>query len=654
MFLFYLEYVTVELAINYLEEFLSLVDYLRSAFDKLIWFKEYTNFTQINGEINSIVENGFIVKINSELINEKIEGTEFNTMYFSEEKYKYGFFNKRVFKYNEELFGIHSDQREDRNIENPELRRLLSNYNSFIISEVNYSKSNVLNIIKLVLADESTMKFVHFYGVKSLFLSLDLFLIKSAYSYLGDKSPKYDKKEFKSSLISMSSVEDYRIQFQLSGFWKLLKKYRPRLYTNIYEEEIKQTRIFDFLKRAYLEDTIVKGVVKYRTNGGLIVSIKEFDVFLPGSQVDRVKIENLDDYIGKRISAKVIKINEEIRNVVISRRVLKEKEFEFSRVKLMNKLNAGDILKGKVTNLTSYGAFVDIGGVVGLVHIRDISWELIDHPRDLLKIGEEIEVVVLQIENENEKIFFGLKQLKTNPWEEFYSNFKVGDIVEGIVLNKVDYGVFVTTLSGVIGLAHYAENPLLDRANVLIGDKLNCKILNFKTGEEKLSFYVCNLESKLWLAFTSRFNIGDVVEGEIVKIKSYGLFIKLDENLVGLLHRKNLPNSRKKPNLNSIYSINSKIRVKIIDFNKDRMHISLSKYVINSDHYSEGYICEGKVIEINKGTGIVEFNEEITGICPKRFMKSFNNTQLKLNYVYRFKILKKDEFKNTIYVAHCR
>jgi len=377
------------------------------------------------------------------------------------------------------------------------------------------------------------------------------------------------------------------------------------------------------LKESYKNNETVNGYIKKRVKGGFIVSIG-VPAFLPASHLDLKLVKNLNDYVGKNIKVKILKMNKSRKNIVVSRKShLKEKQSE-QKEKIDNKIYVGAVLKGTVKNITDFGAFIDLGGVDGLLHINDISWKKISHPSELLSKGDEVKVKVTKIEEESNKISLSLKELEENPWDTLDEKINKGDIVEGKVISIVQYGAFIEIAPGVEGLAHISEmswqNDVKHPSDVLeVGEKVEVKILDMDIKNRKISLGIKQVEGDPWDKVLKNYSKGDVIEGEIKNITSFGAFVEIVEGIEGLLHISDIAWERiDKPE--DVLTEGDNVEVKILNINESERKIALGRKQLIEDPWSEmgdkyqvGDTVEVEVIKTTSNNAIVKMENGVQG-----------------------------------------
>jgi len=407
---------------------------------------------------------------------------------------------------------------------------------------------------------------------------------------------------------------------------------------------------------AYKENKTVKGRIKSLVNGGFTVRIDGYFAFLPGSQVELKPIKNYPSYVGKEFEFKVVNINEAKRNAVLSRKVLLEEEERQRQQRIWEKIQEGAILTGKVKNITDYGVFVDLGGVDGLVHITDMSYSRVSHPSELVKLGEEIQVKVIKIEESEgkKKIYLGMKQLTEDPWENIEEKFSVGDIAKGKIVNIVDYGIFVELDKGIEGLVHksevsYDKYPPKIEELYNIGDEVEVKITGINKENRRMSLSIKQTKPYPWENIEERYKPEDIVEGTITGIKEFGVFVKLEDGVEGLIHENDLSwDKEEKPDL----KLGEKIKVKILNIDKEKEKIALGLKQLTKDPWEEvdkkfaaGDVVEAKVVSVKPFGSFVKLDKGIESLVPKG---EYNNLQPKVGETLKVKILRIDKDKKRL------
>ena len=409
---------------------------------------------------------------------------------------------------------------------------------------------------------------------------------------------------------------------------------------------------------------IVKGYIKARTKGGMIVDVFGIESFLPGSQIDVKPITDYDQYVGKTMDFKVVKINPEFKNVVVSHKAIIEEELEKQKREIIKKLEKGQVLEGTVKNITSYGVFVDLGGIDGLIHITDLSWGRINHPSEVVNIGDKIKVVILDFDNERSRIQLGVKQLQPHPWEVLDPELKEGDVVKGKVTVIADYGAFVEIAPGVEGLLHVSEmswSTHLRSAHdfVNVGDEVEVKILQLDRENRKLSLGMKQLTEDPWKNIEEKYPVGSVVKGRVRNFTNFGAFITLEDGVDGLLHNRDLSWDRHIKHPSEVLNIGDEIEVKVLEVDPVGKKISLGLKQLQenpwdkyAEVYKEGEVFEGEVKETSGKGAIVLINGELEAFAPGRHLIKEDGTKLKKGEKAPFKIREFDKEFQKVVVSH--
>ena len=376
----------------------------------------------------------------------------------------------------------------------------------------------------------------------------------------------------------------------------------------------------------YGEGYIVKGIMRHRVKGGLMVDVEGFPAFLPGSQLDVGPVRNMDDFIGQELEVKIIKINLERRNIVVSRRELLLESLRESRGKLMSEMAVNDVRNGIVKNITDFGAFIDLGGVDGLLHITDISWKRISHPSEVLQVGQEIEVVVIGIDKDKERVSLGLKQKTRNPWEDVVEKYPKGSKLTGKVVNLMPYGAFIEIETGVEGLIHVSEMSWTKRVNkasdvLSIGDEVEAVVLEIERENRKISLGLRQKERNPWEVLAEKYPVGKHIVGKVRNMTNYGAFVEIENDIDGMIHVSDMSWTRKINNPNEILKGGQEVEVVILEINAEQQRISLGLKQVENDPWSNidelykvGDVVKGKVTKIAQFGAFVELSNKIDGL----------------------------------------
>jgi len=374
------------------------------------------------------------------------------------------------------------------------------------------------------------------------------------------------------------------------------------------------------------EGSVVKGVMRHRVKGGIIVDIDGVEAFLPGSQIDIGSVRNMDDYLGKEYEVKILKINTERRNIVVSRRDLLEETMRARRSELLAKMAIGELRRGMIKNITDFGAFIDLDGMDGLLHITDMSWGRISHPSELLKQGEEIEVMIIEVNREKERVSLGLKQTKKNPWDDIDHKYPVGAKIRGKVVNLVPYGAFVEIEPGVEGLVHVTEMSWTKRiakpSDILkVGQELDAVILGLNREEQKISLGMRQLEPNPWDMVKHNYPVGARVRGKVRNMTTYGAFIELEEGIDGMVHVSDMSWTRKVNHPSEVLKKGDEVDAVVLDVDPNQQRISLGMKQLAEDPWSDidrvfkiGDVVTGTISKITSFGAFVELKDGIDGL----------------------------------------
>ena len=408
-------------------------------------------------------------------------------------------------------------------------------------------------------------------------------------------------------------------------------------------EKANSIKAWNRITTEYGEGHVVKGFMRHRVKGGVMVDVEGFPAFLPGSQLDVGPVRNMDDYVGKEFDVKIIKINLERRNIVVSRRELLEETLKDQRSKLMDDMKVDDLRVGVVKNITDFGAFIDLGGVDGLLHITDISWGRISHPSEVLTFGQEIEVVIIGIDKDKERVSLGLKQKTRNPWDDVVANYPKGSKVTGKVVNLMPYGAFVEIETGVEGLIHVSEMSWTKRISkasdvLAIGDEVEAVVLEIDRDSRKISLGLRQKERNPWEVLAEKYPVGNLIRGKVRNMTSYGAFVEIENDIDGMIHVSDMSWTRKINNPNEVLKPGQEVEVVILEINPEQQRISLGLKQAEDDPwanidelYKVGDVVKGKVTKIAAFGAFVELTNKIDGLI--------HISQLSKNHVEKVKDL---------------
>jgi len=388
------------------------------------------------------------------------------------------------------------------------------------------------------------------------------------------------------------------------------------------EEKLQWERVLTTCK----EGSIVRGIIRSRVKGGLIVDLAGIDAFLPGSQVDAVPVHNTDEFMGKEFDFKILKINEERRNIILSRRELIEERLREKKRELLTTIEVGQVRSGKVKNITDFGVFVDLVGLDGLLHITDMSWGRIKHPSEMVRVGEEIEVMILDVDREKERVSLGLKQRTPNPWDGIDGKFPVGSRLRGKVVNLVPYGAFVELEEGVEGLVHVSEISWTKRiaraSDVLsVGEEVDIVVLNINKDDQKIALGIRQTEANPWDTVQERYPVGTRISGSVRNFTSYGAFVELEDGIDGMIHVSDMSWTRKINHPSEVLEKAEKVEAVVLEVDPDNKRISLGLKQANDDPWNSissrfkvGDVVSGTVTKVASFGAFVEIEEGIDGL----------------------------------------
>lgn len=431
-------------------------------------------------------------------------------------------------------------------------------------------------------------------------------------------------------------------------------------------KKARQLRSWDRVNEALEKDEVIKGYIKCRTKGGMIVDVFGIEAFLPGSQIDVKPIRDYDIYVDKTMEFKVVKINQEFRNVVVSHKALIEAELEAQKQVIMSKLEKGQILEGTVKNITSYGVFVDLGGVDGLIHITDLSWGRVNHPEEIVALDQKINVVILDFDEAKKRIALGLKQLTPHPWEALDQNLKVGDKVKGRVVVMADYGAFVEIAPGVEGLIHVSEMSWSQHLRsaqefMKVGDEVEAVILTLDREERKMSLGIKQLTPDPWENIETKYPVGTKTTAKVRNFTNFGVFVEIEEGIDGLIHISDLSWTKKVKHPGEFTSVGADIEVVVLEIDKENRRLSLGHKQLEENpwnefenQYSVDSVHEGTVTELTDKGAVVALGENIEGFCPARQLVKEDGTTPKVGDKLDFKVIEFSKATKRITLSHLR
>lgn len=424
-------------------------------------------------------------------------------------------------------------------------------------------------------------------------------------------------------------------------------------------------KAWDKVNELHESGEIVNGFVKSRTKGGMIVDVFGIEAFLPGSQIDVKPIKDYDQFVGKTMEFKVVKINPEFKNVVVSHKALIEADIEGQKKEIIAQLEKGQVLEGTVKNITSYGVFIDLGGVDGLIHITDLSWSRVNHPSEILEDGQTVKVVILDFDDEKTRIQLGMKQLEPHPWDTLSDKIKVGDKVKGKVVVLADYGAFVEIAPGVEGLIHVSEmswSTHLRSAGdfVKVGEEVEAEVLTLDREERKISLGMKQLSNDPWENIDAKYPVGSEHKGTVRNFTNFGVFVELEEGIDGLIYISDLSWTKKIKHPSEFTNVGDKLDVVVLELDKGARRLSLGHKQLSENpwdkfetKYAEGTVHSGKAAEVfDKGAQVQFEDAEVEAFCPSRLLEKEDGSKIKKGDEAEFKVIEfNKEFKRVV-VSH--
>ncbi len=425
-------------------------------------------------------------------------------------------------------------------------------------------------------------------------------------------------------------------------------------------------RSWDRINEALEKDEIIKGFIKCRTKGGMIVDVFGIEAFLPGSQIDVRPIRDYDVYVGKTMEFKVVKINQEFKNVVVSHKALIEAELEQQKREIIAKLEKGQVLEGTVKNITSYGVFIDLGGVDGLIHITDLSWGRVNHPSEVVALDQKLNVVILDFDNDKKRIALGLKQLHPHPWDALDADLKVGDKVKGKVVVMADYGAFLEVAPGVEGLIHVSEMSWSQHLRsaqefLKIGDEVEAVILTLDRNERKMSLGIKQLKKDPWEDIEVRYPIGSRHTAKVRNFTNFGVFVEIEEGVDGLIHISDLSWTKKIKHPSEFTQVGADIEVEVLQIDKDNRRLSLGHKQLEENPwdvfetiFTVGSVHEGTIIEMLEKGAVVALPYGVEGFATPKHLVKEDGSQAKVDEKLNFKVIEFNKDSKRIILSHSR
>ena len=428
----------------------------------------------------------------------------------------------------------------------------------------------------------------------------------------------------------------------------------------------RMAKSWDRVNEALENDEVIKGYIKCRTKGGMIVDVFGIEAFLPGSQIDVKPIRDYDVFVGKTMEFKVVKINQEFKNVVVSHKALIEAELEQQKKEIIAKLEKGQVLEGVVKNITSYGVFIDLGGVDGLIHITDLSWGRVNHPEEIVSLDQKLNVVILDFDDEKRRIALGLKQLQPHPWDALDPNLKVGDKVKGKVVVMADYGAFVEIAPGVEGLIHVSEmswSQHLRSAQDFLkkGDEVEAVVLTLDREERKMSLGIKQLKADPWENIEEKYPVGSKHTAKVRNFTNFGVFVELEEGVDGLIHISDLSWTKKIKHPSEFTQIGADIDVQVLEIDKDNRRLSLGHKQLEENPwdvfetvFTVGSIHEGTITELLDKGAVVALPYGVEGFATPKHLVKEDGTTAKQDEKLDFKVIEFNKDAKRIILSHSR
>ena len=431
-------------------------------------------------------------------------------------------------------------------------------------------------------------------------------------------------------------------------------------------KKARASRSWDRVNEAMESEEIIKGYIKCRTKGGMIVDVFGIEAFLPGSQIDVKPIRDYDIFVGKTMEFKVVKINQEYKNVVVSHKALIEAELEAQKQEIMSRLEKGQVLEGTVKNITSYGVFIDLGGVDGLIHITDLSWGRVSDPREIVQLDEKINVVILDFDNEKKRIALGLKQLTPHPWDALDPNLQVGDHVKGKVVVMADYGAFVEIAPGVEGLIHVSEMSWSQhlrsaQAFMKVGDEVEAVILTLNREERKMSLGIKQLKEDPWQNIEEKYPVGSKHTARVRNFTNFGIFVEIEEGVDGLIHISDLSWTKKIKHPSEFTQIGAELEVCVLEIDKANRRLSLGHKQLEENPwdvfetiFKVDSVHEGTIVEMLDKGAVIQLEYGVEGFATPKHLVKEDGSQAQLNEKLQFKVIEFNKDNKRIILSHSR
>ncbi len=431
-------------------------------------------------------------------------------------------------------------------------------------------------------------------------------------------------------------------------------------------KKARASRSWDRVNQALENEEIIKGFVKCRTKGGMIVDVFGIEAFLPGSQIDIKPIRDYDIFVGKTMEFKIVKINQEYKNVVVSHKALIEAELEQQKKEIISKLEKGQVLEGTVKNITSYGVFIDLGGVDGLIHITDLSWGRVSDPKEVVELDQKINVVILDFDNEKKRIALGLKQLTPHPWDALDANLKVGDHVTGKVVVMADYGAFIEIAPGVEGLIHVSEMSWSQHLRsaqdfMKVGDDVEAVILTLDREERKMSLGIKQLKDDPWETIEEKYPVGSKHVAKVRNFTNFGVFVEIEEGVDGLIHISDLSWTKKIKHPSEFTQIGAQIDVNVLEIDKNNRRLSLGHKQLEENPwdvfetiFTQDSVHEGTITEMLDKGAVIQLEYGVEGFATPKHLVKEDGSQAQLNEKLEFKVIEFNKESKRIILSHSR
>ena len=431
-------------------------------------------------------------------------------------------------------------------------------------------------------------------------------------------------------------------------------------------KKARATRSWDRVNAALENEEIIKGYIKCRTKGGMIVDVFGIEAFLPGSQIDVKPIRDYDVFVGKTMEFKVVKINQEFKNVVVSHKALIEAELEQQKKEIIGKLEKGQVLEGTVKNITSYGVFIDLGGVDGLIHITDLSWGRVSDPKEVVELDQKLNVVILDFDDEKKRIALGLKQLTPHPWDALDPNLKVGDHVKGKVVVMADYGAFIEIAPGVEGLIHVSEMSWSQHLRsaqdfMKVGDEVEAVVLTLDREERKMSLGIKQLKEDPWETIEQKYPVGSKHTAKVRNFTNFGVFVEIEEGVDGLIHISDLSWTKKVKHPSEFTQIGADIDVQVLEIDKENRRLSLGHKQLEENPwdvfetvFTVGSVHEGTIIEMLDKGAVVALPYGVEGFATPKHLVKEDGSQAQPDEKLEFKVIEFNKDAKRIILSHSR